>query len=291
MTDKATGLATLGDLVAHARRVLQEAGKAEAALDARLIVEHATGTTRTQLLLEPGQAVSAGAVTAALAMLERRIAGEPVFRIIGHREFYGLQLSLSPETLEPRPDTEALVDLALPFVRAAADAHGHCHILDLGTGTGAVALALISAEPRAQALASDISTDALVTAARNADMTGNATRMRTIRSDWYETIEARFHIIVSNPPYIASNEIEALAQEVRAHDPLAALDGGVDGLDAYRAIAAGAAGHLEPDGVIAVEIGIGQEIAVEAIFAGYGFRLLRSAEDIGGILRALTFGY
>lgn len=290
MAEKAAGLATLGGLVTHARRVLQEAGKAEAALDARLIVEHAAGASRAQLLLEPGQAVSAAAVATALSMLERRIAGEPVWRIIGHREFYGLQLSLSPGTLEPRPDTEALVDLALPFVRVAADALGRCDILDLGTGTGALALALVSAEPRARALAGDISADALVTAARNADMTGNAARMRTIRSDWYAAIEGRFHIIVSNPPYIASNEIGSLAQEVRAHDPLTALDGGIDGLDAYRAIAAGAAGHLQPDGVVAVEIGIGQETDVDAIFAGYGFRLLRRAEDLGGILRALAFG-
>ena len=289
MTDEATALATLGSLVTHARRVLQEAGKAEAALDARLIVEHATGATRTQLLLEPEQAVSTGTVAATLAMLERRVAGEPVFRIIGKREFYGLMLSLSPGTLEPRPDTEALVDLALPFVRAAADMHGRCHILDLGTGTGAVALALVAAEPRADALASDISDDALVTAARNADMTGNATRMRTVQSDWYVAIEGRFHIIVSNPPYIASNEIEALAQEVRAHDPLAALDGGFDGLDAYRVIAEGAAAHLEAGGVVAVEIGIGQEVAVEAIFAGCGFRLLSKVEDLGSVLRALAF--
>ena len=289
MSDDGPALTTLGGLAAHARRVLQDAGKAEAVLDSRLIVEHATGATRTQLLLEPGQAVSADAVAAALAMLERRLAGEPVFRIIGQREFYGLTLSLSPGTLEPRPDTEALVDLALPFVRAAADAHGRCHILDLGAGAGAVALALVAAEPRADALAGDISADALVTAARNADMTGNATRMRTVLSDWYTAIEGRFHIIVSNPPYIASNEIEALAQEVRAHDPLAALDGGIDGLDAYRAIAEGAGAHLEAGGVVAVEIGIGQEAAVEAIFAGYGFRLLNRVKDLGGIWRALAF--
>lgn len=281
---------TLGPLLRHVRRVLEAAGVAEAALDARLIVEHATGATRTDLLLSPGRAVRPEGARAAAAMLERRLAGEPVFRILGHREFHGLRLALSPETLEPRPDTEALVDLALPHVRAMAARHGACRILDLGTGTGAVALALLKEEPLATALATDISQDALATAAANADMTGMATRFRTVRSDWFEAVEGRFHLVVSNPPYIASNEVELLAREVREHDPRAALDGGPDGLDAYRAIAAGVERHLEADGMVAVEIGIVQAHAVEAIFARHGFRLAERAEDLGGVLRVVAFG-
>ncbi|MBE0692257.1 MAG: peptide chain release factor N(5)-glutamine methyltransferase [Aquamicrobium sp.] len=281
---------TLGPLLRHVRRVLEAAGVAEAALDARLIVEHATGATRTDLLLSPGRAVRPEGARAAAAMLERRLAGEPVFRILGHREFHGLRLALSPGTLEPRPDTEALVDLALPHVRAMAARHGACRILDLGTGTGAVALALLKEEPLTTALATDISQDALATAAANADMTGMATRFRTVRSDWFEAVEGRFHLVVSNPPYIASNEVELLAREVREHDPRAALDGGPDGLDAYRAIAAGAERHLEADGMVAVEIGIGQAHAVEAIFARHGFRLAERAEDLGGVLRVVAFG-
>ena len=281
---------TLGPLLRHVRRVLEAAGVAEAALDARLIVEHATGATRTDLLLSPGRAVRPEGARAAAAMLERRLAGEPVFRILGHREFHGLRLALSPGTLEPRPDTEALVDLALPHVRAMAARHGACRILDLGTGTGAVALALLKEEPLATALATDISQDALATAAANADMTGMATRFRTVRSDWFEAVEGRFHLVVSNPPYIASNEVELLAREVREHDPRAALDGGPDGLDAYRAIAAGVERHLEADGMVAVEIGIGQAHAVEAIFARHGFRLAERAEDLGGVLRVVAFG-
>lgn len=281
---------TLGPLLRHVRRVLEAAGVAEAALDARLIVEHATGATRTDLLLSPGRAVTPEGARAAAVMLARRLAGEPVFRILGHREFHGLRLALSPGTLEPRPDTEALVDLALPHVRAMAARHGACRILDLGTGTGAVALALLKEEPLATALATDISQDALATAAANADMTGMATRFRTVRSDWFEAVEGRFHLVVSNPPYIASNEVELLAREVREHDPRAALDGGPDGLDAYRAIAAGAERHLEADGMVAVEIGIGQAHAVEAIFARHGFRLAERAEDLGGVLRVVAFG-
>lgn len=280
----------LGPLVRHVRRRLEDAGVTDAALDARLIVEHATGASRTDLFVSPERPVPPKDAQAVAAMLARRLAGEPVFRIIGRRAFHGIELSLSPGTLEPRPDTEALVDLALPHVRAAAARHGECRILDLGTGTGAVALALLKEEPRAAALATDISPDALATAAANADMTGMAIRFRALRSDWFEAVEGRFHLVVSNPPYIASNEVELLSREVREHDPRAALDGGPDGLDAYRAIAAGVGRHLEDDGMVAVEIGIGQDNAVETIFAGRGLRLRRQAKDLGGVLRVLAFG-
>jgi release factor glutamine methyltransferase len=279
----------LGALVIHVRQTLARAGKPEAALDARLLVEHFTGTSRTDAITDPQRAVPPEAAKAVLAALARRIAGEPVHRIIGAREFYGMRLTLSPGTLEPRPDTEALVDLALPFVRAAADRHGTCRILDLGTGTGAIALALLSQEPRSQAVGADISDDALATAAINADMTGNTGRFQAVRSHWYSEIEGRFHIIVSNPPYITSNDILSLEREVRDHDPLAALDGGPDGLAAYRVIAAGAAQHLEEGGTAAVEIGHDQSEAVAAIFEAAGFRSAGSARDLAGVVRALAF--
>lgn len=282
--------ATLGPLVRHLRQALEKAGVGEAALDARLIAEHATGASRSDLVTDPGRRLSGAQVEAAKAMLERRLSGEPVHRILGHREFYGLRLALSAGTLEPRPDTEALVDLALPFVRAAADRRGTCRILDLGTGTGAVALALVAQEPRAHAAATDISPDALATAAANADMTGMAARFRAVRSDWFEAVDGMFDVIVSNPPYIATNEIAALDRDVREHDPVAALDGGADGLEAYRAIAAGAPARLEAGGVVAVEIGIGQEADVEALFAARGLRRIAAAGDLGGVLRALAFG-
>lgn len=280
----------LGPLVRQVRSMLEAAGMADAALDARLIVEHATGATRADLLVSPDRVVTPEQAAAARAMLERRLAGEPVFRILGQREFHGLRLSLSAGTLEPRPDTEALVDAALPHARATAARHGACRILDLGTGTGAVALALLAAEPLATALATDISADALATAARNADMTGLAARFRARQSDWFAAVDGRFHLVVSNPPYIPSIEIGSLAREVREHDPRAALDGGPDGLDAYRAIAGGVERHLEDGGIVALEIGIGQEDAVDAIFSGHGFRLVESARDLGGVLRVLVFG-
>lgn len=279
----------LGPLLRHVRAALADAGKPDATLDARLIVEHLTGMQRADAVLDPDRTVPEAQVEAVLAALERRLGGEPVYRIIGHRDFYGMTLSLSPATLEPRPDTETLVDLALPHVRAAAERHGACRILDLGTGTGAVALALLGQEPRAVAVGSDISQAALATAAANADMTGNEGRFTAVRSRWFAAIEGRFHIIVSNPPYIASQDIASLEREVREHDPLAALDGGPDGLDAYRAIAADAAPFLEDDGLVAVEVGYDQPAAVEAIFKGEGFSLAGAADDLSGQRRALVF--
>jgi release factor glutamine methyltransferase len=279
----------LGPLVRHLRGELERAGKPDAVLDARLIVEHYTGTTRTDAVLEPERPVMLPQYEAILAALERRLGGEPAYRIIGAREFYGLKLTLSRGTLEPRPDTEALVDLALPSVRRAVANTGACRILDLGTGTGAVALALIREEPHANALAADISDDALETASTNADINGLSAQFSARRSDWFETIPERFHVIVSNPPYIPSTEIASLEREVREHDPLAALDGGTDGLDAYRAIASGAASHLEADGAVFVEIGFGQEDDVTAIFKASGFDLIAQANDLAGRIRALAF--
>lgn len=282
-------MTTLGALLRELRGAISASGNDEAALDARLIVEHATGAGRLEQLTEPECAVLPAQAQAAREMLARRLAGEPVHRILGYREFHGLRLTLSPETLEPRPDTEALVDLVLPLVSAAADRHGECRILDLGTGTGAVALALLAAEPRALAVAADISADALATACRNADIHGLRDRFDAIASDWYAAVEGRFHIIVSNPPYIKSRDIETLSPEVRLHDPLAALDGGADGLEAYRLIAAGAAGHLHEAGIVAVEIGHDQAGDVDAIFAGHGMPSGGSAKDLGGHVRALAF--
>lgn len=279
----------LGPLVRHLRAALEAAGKLDAALDARLIVEHVTGTQRIDAVLEPERPVDEAQMASILAALKRRLGGEPVHRILGHRDFHGMRLTLSPGTLEPRPDTEALVDLALPFARAAADRHGSCRILDLGTGTGAIALALLKEEPRARAVGVDISADALATAAANADMTNNGGRFVPLLSHWFSGVEGRFHVIVSNPPYIASQDIALLEREVRDHDPLAALDGGPDGLGAYREIAAGAAGHLEPGGVVAVETGYDQPETVEAIFRAQGFVLAAGADDLGGRRRALAF--
>ncbi|TIU99144.1 MAG: peptide chain release factor N(5)-glutamine methyltransferase [Mesorhizobium sp.] len=287
MADSLPG--TLGPLLKAARARLAAAAVADPALDARLIVEHLSGTTRTQTITDPECRVDAGAIAAIDSALRRRIAGEPVHRILGYREFYGLRLSLSPETLEPRPDTETLVEAVLPFVKATAERQGQCRILDLGTGTGAIALALLSADPAAVATGVDISQGALATAMRNARKLGLADRFQVLKSDWFEKVFGRYHVIAANPPYIPSIDIENLQDEVRDFDPRQALDGGVDGLSSYRIIAAEAAGFLEAEGRIAVEIGHTQRKEVTGIFSAAGYVPPGVFRDFGGNERVLIF--
>jgi release factor glutamine methyltransferase len=282
-------MTVLGALYREARERLIEAGIENAALDARLLVEHFTGASRTDAVADPGREIGAEAVKAVREAVSRRIAHEPVHRILGRREFYGLDLALSPATLEPRPDTETLVELCLPFLEEKAAAGHGCRILDLGAGTGAIALALLFRIPEATALGVDISAEALETALSNADVSGMKDRYDGMMSDWFEAVNGDFTLIVSNPPYIRALEIAALPPEVRDHDPVRALDGGPDGLDAYRRIAAGANRHLEEDGRVAVEIGFDQRRDVTGIFEACGFAEERSAKDLGGNERALMF--
>ncbi|MGD9914425.1 MAG: peptide chain release factor N(5)-glutamine methyltransferase [Rhizobiaceae bacterium] len=278
-------MTTLSELLREASAALE--GIDTATLDARLLVEHFTGTTRADAVSRPEQAVVPGAVAAVRAALARRAAGEPTHRIIGWREFYGLRLALSPDTLEPRPDTEALVDLVLPVLR---EVEGECRVLDLGTGTGAIALALLSQLPQAIALATDIASGAVEQARRNAETLGLSARFAALRSDWFSAVDGRFHGIVSNPPYISDKDFAALPREVRDFDPHRALKGGADGLDPYRILASGAASHLEPAGVVAVEIGYDQLADVAGIFRQSGFTLRNVGKDLGGHDRALMFG-
>lgn len=279
----------LRPLLHAARERLAAAGIADPALDSRLIVEHFSETTRTQAIAEPGRTVDSAALAAIEAALRRRVAGEPVHRILGYREFYGLRLSLSPDTLEPRPDTETLLDATLPFAKSTAERLGQCRILDLGTGTGAIALALLSAIPAATATGVDISPGALATATRNAADLGLGGRFKALHSNWFEKVSGRYHLIAANPPYIPSRDIGNLQDEVRDFDPRQALDGGVDGLIPYRIIAGEAEGFLEAQGKVAVEIGHTQQSEVTAIFAAAGYRLSEARRDLGGNDRVLVF--
>jgi release factor glutamine methyltransferase len=281
--------ATLGAILAEARQRLVQAGIADAGLEARLLVEHFTRTERKEAIVSPERPIGDAEALALDAALARRLRGEPVHRIIGEREFYGLPLKLSAGTLEPRPDTETLVELALPAARRLLEQTGSCRILDLGTGTGAIALALLSALPGASALGVDISADALATAAANADMNGYGTRFTTLKSDWTAEVQGKFDLIVSNPPYIPTRDIEMLDPMVRDFDPLRALDGGEDGLRFYRLIAEDGRRLLDPQGVIAVEIGHTQNEDTVSIFQTHGFALINSACDLGGRDRALLF--
>jgi release factor glutamine methyltransferase len=271
------------------REAFEAAGVDDAGLEAMLLVEHVTGLGRVDRITRPTVMLGPEQLETLNALATRRIAGEPVFRIIGKREFYGLELELSPETLEPRPDTEILAERVIRLAKDVVGRQGKCSILDIGTGTGAIALAVLANVPEAQATGSDISRQALETACRNAALHGLEKRFRVVHSDWFSKISGRFDVIVSNPPYIRTADIETLAPEVRDHDPRAALDGGADGLDAYRRLAAGCRNFIAKSGHIALETGFDQKDDVSALFAKGGYRLVASARDLGGNDRVLVF--
>lgn len=281
---------TLGAVVAEMRAALDGAGIPDAAIETRILVGGLLSLSTTEVFTQGDRVVSEEEQARIKDALARRLRHEPVHRILGHREFHGLDLTLSPDTLEPRPDTEVLVDSVLPHVLRIAAETGRVSILDIGTGTGAIALALLKECPTARALGSDIAPGALQTAAANAHLLGLGDRFETRESAWFDTIDERFDIIVSNPPYIPSDVVEGLEPEVRDYDPRRALDGGKDGLVAYRAIADGAAQHLAAGGLVGLEIGYDQRESVTQLFEATGFSLLEWHRDFGGNDRVLLFG-
>ncbi len=279
----------LDRLMADARTRLRAADLDTPDIDARLLVEWATGKTRLDLISAPEQLVDAAAIATLSDALDRRAKGEPVHRIMGVREFFGLPFRLSAETLEPRPDTEALVELVIPALEVFAEQQGTLELLDMGTGTGAIIISLLHRFERAHGVALDMAEGALAMARINAVANGVGDRFAALKSDWFQNVSGRFHLIVSNPPYIPHDDIAGLSREVREHDPLAALDGGADGLNFYRALAQKAADHLYKEGMVAVEIGAGQFQDVEALFESAGFSLAGHASDLGGHRRAMLF--
>ncbi len=271
------------------RRAFAEAKLDNPDLDASILMQHATGFGRIDRIARPSMPLDADCIKRLEAMMRRRLNGEPVHRIIGRRGFYGLDLELSPATLEPRPDTEVLVDKAVELARAVVRAKGACRIADLGTGTGAIALAILSSVPHTSVVATDVEAGALEAARRNAEMHGLSDRVSFQQSDWFSTVSGPFDIIASNPPYISSAEMSALPREVRDHDPHLALDGGPDGLEAYRRIAAGARDFLDQDGHVVLETGYDQKDSVSAIFTGHGYRMTEAVNDLGGNHRVVVF--
>lgn len=257
---------TLADALAILSAAFRDAGLDTAGLDARRLVAGTLGREDVELLRAPETVVADAGRQALLAAAHRRLAREPVSRILALRHFYGLALEVGPATLDPRPDTETLVDGVLALVADGRVPGGAApRILDLGTGTGAILIALLAALPEAHGTGTDRSPEALEIARRNAARHALANRATFLQSDWLDAVTGQFDLIVSNPPYIASGDIAALDPEVRDHDPHLALDGGQTGLEAYAAIARGLAGTLAPGGWIAVEFGAGQHDDVAAL--------------------------
>jgi release factor glutamine methyltransferase len=252
-------------------------------LDARLFAEVAFGLDRLTLVTRERDPAPPEALKKLQDFAARRLRGEPVVRILGEKEFYGLSFTLSAATLVPRPETEMLVVRGLEVL----EGRHHKTILDLGTGTGCVVISLLTESPSAQAVAVDLSPEAIVTAQYNADKHGVSKRLDIRKGSWFAPLEPGqvFDLIVSNPPYIEHDAMAGLAVEVREHDPALALDGGKDGLDAYRAILADANIWLKPDGVVLCEIGSTQGLAVTSLFFKAGLRDVVVHKDLAGLDR------
>jgi len=279
-------LSSVGAALARAASQLSAAGIERSQAEARILLEAASGRGRGQIIAFPEHMLTDAQRDAFDKLVARRCAREPIARILGRREFWSLSFTVGPATLDPRPDSETLVAAVLDRI---PDRNAALTILDLGTGTGCLLLALLSELPRSRGVGVDLSTAALSTASGNAEDLGLAERVDFRVADWARDISARFDIIVSNPPYIESAAIDDLAPEVSKYDPRGALDGGSDGLSAYRALLPEAMRLLAPGGLLALEIGAGQAEAVRALAAEAHFSSLATACDLAGIERCLLF--
>jgi release factor glutamine methyltransferase len=287
MVPRLDALISVGGARRALARMFAAAGLDTPALDARVIVGRALALDHAALAGAAERALDAQERERIAAMAARRLAREPVARIVGVKEFWGLPLRVSPDVLVPRPETETVVETAL----AALDREGKhvrpLRIADLGTGSGALLLALLSELPNAFGVGTDLSVAALAVARDNAERLGLAARAAFVACDFAVALAGPFDLAVANPPYVASGELAQLAPEVRDHDPRLALDGGPDGLGAYRALAADAPRLIGVGGHLVVEVGAGQAAAVAALFSQQQPVDVTGASDLAGTPRAL----
>lgn len=268
----------------QAKARLEAVGLSGPVIDARLLVEAAADATRLDIVTDPHRLLTPEQEARLEDYLERRSRREPVSHILGRKGFWKIMLQVTPDVLTPRPDTECVVDAVL---KSTAE-HDRLSILDLGVGSGAILLAILAERPNAKGLGVDVSEDALAVARDNAAHLGLAGRCALLRGDWTQGLsDASFDIVTANPPYIASDVIETLEPEVRVHEPRLALDGGPDGLDAYRSLAPEILRVLRPGGRFAVEIGYDQKTAVEALFRQAGAAEVRTEQDLAGLDRVV----
>jgi release factor glutamine methyltransferase len=280
------GVLTMSTMRRNLAAKFRAAGLSAPDLDARLLVGHALGLDHVSLAANGGRPLNAAERQTIAGLAERRCRGEPVARIIGRKEFWGLDLRIDCSTLVPRPETETVVELALEEVDRDGPRTRSLTIADLGTGSGALLLALLSELPNALGIGTDISAGALRMARQNARRLGLA-RAVFFACDLVAPLRGPFDLIVSNPPYVTSSAIAQLAPDVRDFDPRTALDGGADGLDFYRAIGVSAPPLLKPGGALVVELGAGQAEPVSAMFSAVGLATSPPRADFYGIARAL----
>jgi release factor glutamine methyltransferase len=278
---------TLGSLLAEASCALTAAGCSEARRRARRLIGSALGVGASELLSHPDREIAERQARLIRLLVSRTVEREPLGRALGRREFWGLEFGLSVDTLDPRPDSEAVVEAVL---RRIPERDAPLHLLDLGTGTGCLLLALLSELPRATGVAVDIVIGAATTARMNAAALGFTSRAWFCVGDWGKALSARFAVVVFNAPYIARGALAQLPRAVRDYDPRSALDGGIDGLEAFRAIAADLPRLLTPDGIFAAEVGIGQVGAVSTILSSAGLAVHGIEHDIAGVARCVVGG-
>jgi release factor glutamine methyltransferase len=281
---------TLNQAFVAAATALRGAGNETPELDARLLLCHAAGVTHEAYIARASDALLPEAAACLEQALARRLKHEPVSRIIGIREFYGRAFGVGPEALDPRPDTETLIETALSIADERGGRNQPLSLLDLGTGTGCILVTLLAELPAARGVGTDISEAALALAAANAAQLDVAQHAAFVAADWLDGIAGRFDLILSNPPYLTSAEIGGLAADVSAYEPHRALDGGPDGLAAYRRIAARAPDLLAEAGRLIVEIGAGQADAVAKIFVRAGLEIVRLCHDIACRPRVIVAG-
>ncbi len=273
---------TIGEAIGAAGRRLAAAGVDAPRRDARLLLAHALGTAPEVVFAYPERRLSAQEGAAFGSLLGRRAGRQPMAQILGRREFWSLDFAVTPAVLTPRPESETVVEAVLD-----AGPDPCARVLDLGTGSGCLLLALLAELPNAHGIGVDLSAAAIAVAAANARALGLAGRARFCVGDWGRALGERFDVIVSNPPYVTSAAIDSLAPESCRHEPRMALDGGSHGLDAMRALAPEVARLLAPGGVVAIEIGAGQGIEVENMFATCGLTVTARRRDLAGVERCL----
>jgi release factor glutamine methyltransferase len=272
---------SVGAFLCQAGQLLRAAAIESPRIEARLLLAHAMLTSSEALLRDPRAAVPPEAVARFRQALDQRLAHVPMAQITGRAGFWTLDLEVSPETLIPRADSEALIEAVLESGATPM------RILDLGTGTGCLLLAVLSEFPQAQGIGVDLRPGAAALAGRNAARHGLADRALFLAGDWASALVGRFDLILSNPPYIESRVIPGLMPEVALHEPATALDGGADGLDAYRAILADLPRLLAPGGMAVLELGAGQAAPVAGLAAGLGLGLVGLRADLAGVERAM----
>jgi len=277
----------LGALQRGGMQSLKEASIDTAALDARLLLCHATGMSHEQLVANSDDVIEPETQSRFLELIERRRQGEPVGRIMGCREFWGLEFDLGPETLEPRADSEAIVEATLSWIE---NRNASLRILDLGTGSGCLLLSLLAECPNARGLGIDVSAPALSVARSNAGRLGLADRAEFQKGIWADGLEGTFDIIISNPPYIPTLEVQSLSREVRDHDPARALDGGTDGMECYREIVQQLPERLCQGGIAALETSPDLYTELRELVENVGqFRMIEGIKDMAGRDRGLRF--